>query len=115
VADRKIVEALTNAAVLTGGGIPVTEGITLTLDAFYSGVLEFPHQLYKKAGVLAVDMENSALFVIAALKGVQAGAILAIDGYADAELRDEYNPHNDLVSNAVEAEMKIALGAITAL
>ncbi|WP_045516153.1 nucleoside phosphorylase [Neobacillus niacini] len=112
VADRKVVEALSNAA---GKNIPVKEGITLTLDAFYSGVLEFPHQLYKKAGVLAVDMENSALFVIAALKGVQAGAILAIDGYADAELRDEYNPHNDLVSNAVEAEMKIALDAITAL
>ncbi|MEH7009566.1 nucleoside phosphorylase [Neobacillus niacini] len=112
VADRKIVEALTNAA---GKNIPVKEGITLTLDAFYSGVLEFPHQLYKKAGVLAVDMENSALFVIASLKGVKAGAILAIDGYADAELRDEYNPHNDLVSKAVEAEMKIALDAITAL
>jgi uridine phosphorylase len=115
VADRNIVEALMNAAVLTGGGVPVNEGITLTLDAFYSGVIEFPHQLYKKAGVLAVDMENSALFVIAALKGIKAGAIMAIDGYADAELRDEYNPHNDLVSNAVEAEMKIALDAITAL
>jgi uridine phosphorylase len=115
VADRKIVEALANASELAGGDIPVTEGITLTLDAFYSGVLEFPHQLYKKAGVLAVDMENSALFVIAALKGVKAGAIMAIDGFADAELREEYNPHNDLVANAVEAEMKIALNAITAL
>ncbi|WP_342431052.1 nucleoside phosphorylase [Neobacillus sp. FSL H8-0543] len=115
VADRKVVEALTNAAVLTEENIPVKEGITLTLDAFYSGVLEFPHQLYKKAGVVAVDMENSALFVIASIKGVQAGAILAIDGYADAELREEYNPHNDLVSHAVEAEMQIALDAITAL
>jgi uridine phosphorylase len=115
VADRKIVEALAHAADSTGGDIPVKEGITLTLDAFYSGVLEFPHQLYKKAGVLAVDMENSALFVIAALKGVKAGAIMAIDGFADAELREEYNPHNDLVANAVEAEMKIALDAITAL
>jgi uridine phosphorylase len=112
VADRKIVEVLMSAA---GNDIPIKEGITLTLDAFYSGVLEFPHQLYKKAGVVAVDMENSALFVIAALKGVQAGAILAIDGYADAELREEYNPHNDLVSEAVEAEMKIALDAITSL
>jgi uridine phosphorylase len=104
-----------NAAGLTGEDIPVKEGITLTLDAFYSGVIEFPHQLYKKAGVVAVDMENSALFVIASLKGIKAGAIMAIDGYADAELREEYNPHNDLVSNAVEAEMKIALDAITTL
>jgi uridine phosphorylase len=115
VADRKVVEALTDAAVKIGKDIPVKEGITLTLDVFYSGVLEFPHQLYKKAGVVAVEMENSALFVIASLKGVQAGAILAIDGYADADLRGEYNPHNDLVSHAVETEMKIALDAITSL
>jgi uridine phosphorylase len=113
VADRKIVEALTNAVSLNENLILVKEGITLTLDAFYSGVLEFPHQLYKKAGVVAVEMENSALFVIAALKGVKAGAILAIDGYADAELREEYNPHNEMVASAIEAEMKIALNAIT--
>nr|WP_263327259.1 nucleoside phosphorylase [Neobacillus sp. Marseille-Q6967] len=115
VADRKVIEALANAAALRENDIPVNEGITLTLDAFYSGVLEFPHQLYKKAGVVAVDMENSALFVIASLKGVQAGSILAIDGYADAELREEYNPHNELVSYAVDAGIKIALDAITQL
>lgn len=115
VADRKIVEELTNVASINENGILVTEGMTLTLDAFYSGVLEFPHQLYKKAGVLAVEMENSSLFVIASIKGVKAGSILAIDGYADAELREEYNPHNELVSSAVDAGMKIALNAITEL
>lgn len=113
IADRKIVEALSNAASPTVEHLFVTEGMTLTLDAFYSGVLEFPHQLYKKAGVVAVEMENSALYVISSLKGVKAGAILAIDGFADAELREEYNPHNEVVAKAVNAGMKIALDAIT--
>ncbi|MEH7444875.1 nucleoside phosphorylase [Bacillus sp. JJ1122] len=115
VADRAIVEALSQAAANSGKTAQVSEGITLTLDAFYSGVIEFPHKFYKKAGVLAVEMENSALFVISALKGVKSGSILAIDGYADAELREEYNPHTEQVVKAVEAEAEIALEAITSL
>lgn len=112
-ADRSIIEALSQAASNFKGNIQVNEGITLTLDAFYPGVIEFPHQLYKKAGVLAAEMENSALYVISALKGVKSGSILAIDGYADAELREEYNPHTDQVAKAVNAEVEIALEAIT--
>lgn len=112
IADRTIVEELTNAASSNVKDLLVKEGMTLTLDAFYSGVLEFPHQLYKKAGVVAVEMENSALFVISSLKGIKAGAILAIDGFADAELREEYDPHNEVVGKAVNAGMKVALDAI---
>ncbi|HAQ06510.1 MAG TPA: purine-nucleoside phosphorylase, partial [Bacillus bacterium] len=115
VADRYIIEALARAATDHNGEITIREGITLTLDAFYSGVIDFPHELYKKAGVLAVEMENSALYVIAALKGIKSGAILAIDGYADAELRKEYNPHTNHVAKAVEAESEIALNAITTI
>jgi uridine phosphorylase len=112
VADRHLVDSLVDAAKRIDMELVVKEGMTLTLDAFYSGVLEFPHQLYKKAGVLAVEMECSALFVIAALRGVQAGAILAIDGFADADLLEVYNPHTDTVAKAVEAEALIALDAI---
>lgn len=114
IADRSVVEALTQAALLNEEDLSVSvkEGMTLTLDAFYSGVLEFPHQLYKRAGVVAVEMENSALFVIASLKKIKVGAILAIDGFADAELREEYNPHNEVVGRAVNAGMKVALDAI---
>ncbi len=113
LADRMIVQALSSSSASRDLELVVKEGMTLTLDAFYSGVLEFPHQLYKKAGVLAVEMENSALFVISALRGIQAGAILAIDGYADADLREVYNPHTDTVAKAIEAEALVALDAIT--
>lgn len=115
VSDRYLTEALSRSAENSLGDILVNEGITLTLDAFYSGVIDFPHELYKKSGVLAVEMENSALFVISALKGVKSGAILAIDGYADGELREEYNPHTELVVKAVDVEVKIALNAITSI
>ncbi|WP_077211688.1 nucleoside phosphorylase [Bacillus dakarensis] len=114
VADRHIVDALNAASVSsTAEGLNIQEGMTLTLDVFYSGVIEFPHHLYKKSGVLAAEMENSALFVISALNGIKAGAILAIDGFADADLRDEYDPHTDTVAKAIEAEAIIAVNAIS--
>jgi len=112
VADRRVVGALIDAAQENQYGLSVAEGITLTIDMFYNGPLGFPHVLYKKAGVLAVEMENTALFVIAALRGMKAGAILAIDGYADADLLESYNPHTDSTAKAIEAEAKIALAAI---
>ncbi len=110
VADRQVVGQLVDAA--NARNQQIHEGITLTLDVFYSGIIEFPHELYKRAGVLAVEMENSALFTIGAIRGVNTGAILAIDGYADADLRNEYNPHTNVVSEAIEQEAFIALDAI---
>jgi uridine phosphorylase len=114
VADRKVTENLAATAAAASTGLPVHEGMTLTLDAFYPGVIAFPHQLFKKAGVVAVEMENSALFVIASLRGIRSGAILSIDGYADADFHEEYNPHTDSVAQAVEASARIALDAICA-
>ncbi|WP_026690984.1 nucleoside phosphorylase [Alteribacter aurantiacus] len=110
VASRYVVEELRQAADRVDADI--AEGITLTLDAFYNGVVTFPHNTYKEAGVLAVEMENAALYTIATLRGVEAGAILAIDGYADDDLREAYNPDTDWVKQAVEDEMGIALEAI---
>jgi uridine phosphorylase len=115
VADRQVIDSLVKAANETKDTLVIKEGITLTLDVFYSGLIEFPHNLYKKAGVIAVEMENAALFVISALRGVKAGAILAIDGFADADLSEEYNPHTDTVNQAIEVEAVIALNAVASI
>lgn len=40
---------------------------------FYSGVIEGKNELWARAGVLAVEMEISVLFVIASLRGIRAG------------------------------------------
>lgn len=113
VADSDIVNALYETA-LESEGI-VKKGITVTLDVFFSGVVEVPHKQYKASGALAVEMEIAALYVIAALRGARAGAILALDGYADSDLAEEYDPHTDLVAKAVEREIDTALGAILKL
>jgi uridine phosphorylase len=113
VADSQISERLYEIA--QGTGATVRKGITVTLDAFFTGVEELPLARYKKAGALAVEMEIAALYVIAALRGIRAGAIIAIDGYADADLAAEYNPHTNTVSEAVEKEIEVALNAISSL
>ncbi|NEW04997.1 nucleoside phosphorylase [Paenibacillus sp. SYP-B3998] len=113
VADLEVVSALYEAASETEG--LVKKGITVTLDAFFQGVVEFPHRAYKQAGALAVEMEIAALYVIASLRGVRAGAIVALDGYADADLKEVYNPHTDVVANAVEREIQAAIRAIVKL
>ncbi|KAB8139412.1 nucleoside phosphorylase [Gracilibacillus oryzae] len=87
-------------------------GITLTLDVFYQGAIVFPHNQYQAAGVLAVEMEIASLFTIASIRGIRAAAIVAIDGYADADLAEEYDPHTDQMKRAIELEKEIALEAI---
>ncbi|HTG69901.1 MAG TPA: nucleoside phosphorylase [Candidatus Udaeobacter sp.] len=113
VADSEVTEALYETA-LESEGI-VKKGITVTLDVFFSGVVDIPHRQYKQAGALAVEMEIAALYVIASLRGVRAGAILALDGYADADLAGEYDPHTDVVAKAVEREIETALRAVAKL
>lgn len=113
VADSSVVDALTVAA--SGKPGVVKKGITVCLDAFFTGVVELPHKQYKAAGAVAVEMEIAALYVVASLRGVRAGAILAIDGYADSDLAGEYDPHTDAVSQAVERGVDIALKAIVSL
>ena len=53
--------------------------------------------------------------MVASLRGVQAGAILAIDGMAIDFDADAYNPHRDLVARAIEAEAGIAIRAVEIL
>lgn len=113
VADSAVTEAL-YASALESEGI-VKKGITVTLDVFFSGVVDIPHRQYKQAGALAVEMEIAALFVIATMRGARAGAILALDGYADSDLAGEYDPHTDVVAKAIEREIETALLAVVKL
>ncbi|RJE90967.1 purine-nucleoside phosphorylase [Paenibacillus sp. 1011MAR3C5] len=113
VADSAIVDALYETAQESEG--IVKKGITVTLDVFFNGVVEVPHKQFKAAGALAVEMEIAALYIVATLRGVRAGAILALDGYADSDLAADYDPHTDVVANAVEREIVTALGAIVKL
>ena len=95
--------------------VRVHRGTVVTLDAFYRGALDLGLETYSRAGALCVEMECAAVFCVAALRGARAGAILAIDGDARRASSGEYNPHREVVRQAVELEIEIALEAVVAL
>lgn len=99
-------------------GYACREGLVLTSDLFYPHeVLGSDLPLWQRAGVAAVEMELATLLVIAGLHGVQAGAVLAVDGNPlaqDEGSMESYDPHNLLVQEAVDRSIDIALGTLAA-
>ena len=64
--------------------LPVTVGVGVAHDLFYS-----PHadnernELYKKAGLVSIEMESDTLFLAGMYRGWRTGAIFTSDGTAD--------------------------------
>lgn len=94
------------------------EGIILTSDLFYPGeMLGSELGDWAKAHVVAVEMEVATLLVLASLHGIDAGAVLAIDGNplaADGGSMESYNPNKAAVAAAVAVAVEMALGAAVA-
>jgi uridine phosphorylase len=76
-----------------------------------------PMQAYVTAGVLAIEMELSALLVTGALRGLICGGVLVIDGVAADELATTtgYDPHRDVVAAGVDRGVAVALDALSSL
>lgn len=76
-ASFEVVESLVRAARSLGERFWV--GAVRSWDAFYS---ESPDEIVKwsRRGILAFEMEDSAIFTVAMLRGVKAGAIHAVNG-----------------------------------
>jgi len=113
VADFGVVSALVEAAKKLG--VKVHVGKVVSTDAFYAG----SYDIWGRARVLSVEMECSAIFTIAGLKGLKAGAILAVDGnLATGIKKGEFEPGeksgelDERVQNAIEQEIKIAIEAV---
>lgn len=112
VADIRLTSALLETMAVSD--YRYYSGPVLTGDGFYKGVAtpEAPdYHAYSQAGVVAVEMECAALFIVASLRGVQSAAILAVDGNVleEAESMESYEPHRQVVQQAVEAEIEVAL------
>jgi uridine phosphorylase len=84
----------------------------LTSDCFYPGILPGSLELYKSAGVPGVEMECSALFVIASLRGIKAGAIATVDGNPLKWDEGNYDPHGEKVTRGKTRMLEIALEAV---
>ncbi|MCX4910077.1 nucleoside phosphorylase [Streptomyces sp. NBC_00878] len=93
-------------------------GIVWTRAAFQPGLI--PLTWYDGAGLAAIEMELSGLYVTASLRGLTAGGVLVIDGVNADELVDEaatggYDPHRDIVATGMERGGVVALEALRLL
>ena len=117
VADLDIVQALSDASEQLG--VSWYRGINRTHDAFYA-----PDRSTAKWGefyqderyanipspILSSEMESSALFIVAALRGVRAGAIFAVDAdptpLKAMALRETYLPNEAYKDKATSQEVQ---------
>jgi uridine phosphorylase len=115
-ANVDVVLALRNAA--TARAVRFHEGITVTDDLFYShAMLGNEFQFWHDAGVKSYEMEISALYVVASLNNVQAGAIITVDAN-NLKIKElttsTYDPHRTIVRDGVEKMIDVALDALVA-
>ncbi|HBJ81023.1 MULTISPECIES: nucleoside phosphorylase [Pseudothermotoga] len=115
VADFSVVNALIGAAKCVEN--PYHVGIVLSTDSYYGKAFDeekhghLEKQLIK-AGVLGVEMEIGALYVIGSLKKLKTGAILTVR----EELTDEgYIQAGEKFEQGLEKSIMIALKAIEIL
>ncbi len=110
IADAEVCLAIEKACKEISA--PFKRGIIVTSDLFYPGVLPSSLELYSKAGVPGVEMECSALFVIASLRGIRAGAIATVDGNPLKWDEGNYDPHGEKVTRGKERMLTIGLEAM---
>lgn len=96
-------------------GVDVKTGMCVTGGIFYPELLPTNLRLFQKAGVPGYENEMSSLLVIAGLKGIKAGGIIAMDGpcfeFVGYENFDHYP---DAIQTAKDQQFVIALDALVA-
>lgn len=119
VANFEVVSALLQASRKMKKKVHL--GIVLTSDAFYGENAEFIKS-FSEANVFSVEMECSAIFTLAGLKGLRAGAILAVDGNLIKGIKKgEFEPGektgelDERVQRAIEDEIRITIEAVKLL
>lgn len=130
VADFDVVSALKQASA--NMKIPSYIGINRTHDSFYGAsesikkwgtYLSHPRFQSNETPILSSEMEASALFVIASLRGVKAGAVLAVDASPEP-LKERLNnkklsvktyDNTQIRDKTVRAMIKTALDAVSIL
>lgn len=119
IADMNVVSALLQSSEKLGRKVKV--GTVVTCDAYYAEELNFWIP-WSKANVLSIDMECSVIFTIAKLRGLKAGAILAVDSNLPRGImKGEFEPGektgelDERVQRAIGDEIRIAIEAVKIL
>jgi purine-nucleoside phosphorylase len=111
-ADFALTRALVDAAA--AAGIAVRTGLVASVDVFYNTDDDYARR-WRDRGVLAFEMEASALFFLAARAGVQAACALTVSDVLSEEITTEesYLPLEEL-DRAIDRMIDVALHAGTA-
>jgi len=111
-ADFTLTRALVDAA--EAAGIGVRTGLVASVDVFYNTDDDYAKR-WRERGVLAFEMEASALFFLAARAGVQAACALIVSDVLSEEVTTEesYLPLEEL-DRAIDRMIEVALKAGTA-
>jgi purine-nucleoside phosphorylase len=112
-ADFALTRALVDAA--SAAGVPARTGLVASVDVFYNTDADYA-QRWRDRGVLAFEMEASALFFLAARAGVQAGCALTVSDVLgdDVTTEQSYLPLDEL-DRAIDRMISVALEAGTTL
>ena len=110
-ADFELTRALVDAA--GDAGVEVQTGLVASVDVFYNTDDDYAKR-WRERGVLAFEMEASALFFLAARAGVQAACALTVSDVLSEEVSTEesYLPLEEL-DRAIDRMIDVALAAGT--
>jgi purine-nucleoside phosphorylase len=111
-ADFELTRSLVDAAA--AAGIGVTTGLVASVDVFYNPDDDYAKR-WRDRGVLAFEMEASALFFLAARSWVQAACALTVSDVLgdDVTTEESYLPLDEL-DRAIDRMIGVALEAGTA-
>lgn len=91
-------------------GFDVHVGLNATDDAFYAESPEWIAKL-SSLGIANVEMESSALFVVARLRGLRAGMVCAVSGnLVTGDVT--YGTHNERLAKGWQDSVTVALEAV---
>lgn len=88
-------------------------GMILTSDLFYPGILDQNLALYSKAGVSAVEMEVSTLFIIGSLRKIETSALIVLDGNPLKWSEGQYDPSPEKLRASMDVCFDTAVRALT--
>ena len=109
ISSFRIVRAAEAAAKALN--VPHSVGLIASDDAFYGVTPEEARGLYDSRGVLGIEMEASAVFTVATLRGIEAGCLVAVSNY----IGDETMIPDDILRGGVDNMVRTALQTIVTL
>ena len=111
-ADFELLHALYHAAADAGATVRI--GPVATVDVFYNPDADYVPR-WRDRGVLAFEMETSALYYLAARAGIQAACLLTVSDVLSEEVTSEesYMSLEDL-DRAIDRMIEVALAAASA-